>query len=321
MNTLFYGDNIDIMANKMSLNSVDLVYLDPPFNSCRTYNLLYRNMTGYPLPEQAEAFFDAWTMDEEKEALAKKIPVLLREIGVDDEYVHFWNMWLNSLRRVNSPLMAYLIYMIPRLCHMKKILKPTGSIYLHCDPTASHYLKIMMDGIFGHNNFRNEIIWKRRTGASSAVHSSRKFGAITDTILFYSMSNKSTFNPQYSNGDASYQKYIEKAFKHVDEDGRKYQADNLANPSPRPNLMYEYKGYKPPENGWAISLEKMEQWDKEGRLAFPKSKLASYGVSDIYDSAFVQHEKNPEADGFDLSSLRLNSQPLFESYDGRYFRA
>lgn len=140
----------------------------------------------------------------------------------------------------------------------------------NCDPTASHYLKLLMDSIFGVKNYRNEITWKRRTGSSSAVHQSNKFGVVTDTIFFYVKSDKASLHAQYSFDDPTYQQYVEKFFRYVDEDGRRYQIDNLANPAPRPNLMYEYKGFKPPANGWAISREKMEQWDRAGRLHFPK---------------------------------------------------
>jgi DNA modification methylase len=270
-NHLFYGDNLTIMQ-RMPKYCVDLIYLDPPFNSKQNYNLIYKNMTGLPVPDQAEAFCDTWEMDAEKEELAKKMPVLMRDHGIEDYYVEFWRLWIQALRHTQPHLLAYLIYMVQRLIHMKSILRPTGSIFLHCDPTASHYIKVMMDGIFGHKNFRNEIIWKRRYGASSAVHKSHKFGAVTDTILFYAMSDSSVFNPQYSFSDPKYLEYVERTFKHIDDQGRRYRIADLANPAPRPNLMYEYKGYKPPRNGWAISREKMEQWDKEGRLHFPKSK-------------------------------------------------
>ncbi len=168
-------------------------------------------------------------------------------------------------------MLAYLSMMAPRLVELRRVLRPTGSIFLHCDPTASHYLKLLMDSILGPANFRNEIVWKRRTGSSSQVHISNKFGACTDSLLFYARSDKGKFFPQYNADAPGYQDYIEKAFRFHDENGRRYRIDNLANPAPRPNLMYEYKGYKPPKNGWAISREKMELWDREGRLEFPKS--------------------------------------------------
>lgn len=162
MNRLFYGDNLHIMENMRS-RGVDLIYLDPPFKSQQNYNLLYKTLTGKPVHEQAEAFCDTWEMDAEKERIARSMPVLMREYGIDQYYVDFWHLWMKALRNTQPHLLAYLIYMVQRLLQMTVILKPTGSIYLHCDPAASHYIKVMMDGIFGHNNFRNEIVW-RRTG-------------------------------------------------------------------------------------------------------------------------------------------------------------
>lgn len=189
MNKLWYGDNLTIMQG-LPKHSVDLIYLDPPFNSQQNYNLLYRTMTGKPVPEQAEAFCDTWEMDTQKEAIVRSMPVLMREHGIDDYYVDFWRLWMQALRHTQPHLLAYLIYMVQRLLHMKSILRPTGSIYLHCDPTASHYIKVMMDGIFGHRNFRNEIIW-RRTGSHNTA---RRFGPVHDVILFYTSSDNYTFN-------------------------------------------------------------------------------------------------------------------------------
>jgi site-specific DNA-methyltransferase (adenine-specific) len=169
-------------------------------------------------------------------------------------------------------MMAYLAMMAIRLLELHRVLKETGSLYLHCDPTASHYLKILLDGIFDASNYRNEIIWKRRVGMSSAVHESNRFGICTDAILFYAKSDAAAFHSQYNKNTPEYQEYIKERFNLVDEQGRRFQADNLTNPAYRPNLIYEYKGYQPPRNGWAISKEKMEQWDKEGRIYFPKNK-------------------------------------------------
>ena len=168
--------------------------------------------------------------------------------------------------------MAYVCMMAIRLLELHRVLKPDGSLYLHCDSTASHYLKMLLDSIFGAQNFRNEIIWKRRVGMSSAVHESNRFGTCTDTILFYAKSEESLFIPQYNRDSPEYQEYIEERFTMVDEAGRKFQATSLVNPAHRPNLIYEYKGYQPPPNGWMISKEKMELWDSQGRLYFPKHK-------------------------------------------------
>lgn len=213
MNRLFYGDNITIMQRELGKHSVDLIYLDPPFNSKQNYNLMYKTMTGRPVPEQVEAFFDTWELDAEKEHIARSMPVLMREHGVEDAYVEFWRLWMNALRNTQPKLLAYLIYMVQRLLHMKSILRPTGSIYLHCDPTASHYIKVMMDGIFGHQNFQNEIVWKR-TGSHGG---SKRWGPVHDTILFYTASDKYTWNRVFQEYDES---YLDKFYRFNDARGR-----------------------------------------------------------------------------------------------------
>lgn len=124
MNHLWYGDNL-VTMQKMPKWSVDLIYLDPPFNSKKSYNLIYRNMTGKPVPDQADAFCDTWDMDAEKEELSRKMPMLLRESGVADYYVEFWRLWIKALRETQPHLLAYMIYMAQRLLIMKSILRPT----------------------------------------------------------------------------------------------------------------------------------------------------------------------------------------------------
>lgn len=263
-NKLYYGDNLPILRQHIANESVDLIYLDPPFNSNRNYNVLFKNESGHDSEAQMTAFEDTWHWNQATENLYQELvlnsaPNVVSMISAMREFIGA------------NQMMAYLVMMAARLVELHRVLKLTGSLYLHCDSTASHYLKLILDTIFQPENFRNEIIWKRRTGNSSAVHQSNKFGACTDTIFFYAKSSKSTLRTQYTLDAAGYQDYIEAKFRHVDENGRLYRLDNLANPALRPNLIYEYKGYKPPRNGWAISLQKMEQWDKEGRLAFPKS--------------------------------------------------
>ncbi|MGR3491879.1 MAG: DNA methyltransferase [Shimia sp.] len=169
-----------------------------------------------------------------------------------------------------NAMTAYLCMMGVRLIELHRVLKPTGSLYLHCDPTASHYLNVLLDAVFGATNFRNEIVWKRRYGSFSRLHEAKKFGAATDTLLFYAASEEAGFQPQYSFDDPEYQAYLKRTFRHKDENGRVYRIADLANPADRPNLKYDYKGYPHPKKGWAISREKMELWDKEGRLEFPK---------------------------------------------------
>jgi len=208
------------MRDRIKLGSVDLIYLDPPFNSNREYNAIYKDETGRPLPDQIEAFCDLWTLDEQRERAIRNMPVLLREAGIDDDVAEFWKLWMNALRNTQPRLLAYLSYMVERLIRMRPILKPTGSIYLHCDPTASHYIKVMMDAIFGHTNFRNEIIWGYKTGGVSK----RYFGKKHDTILFYTRSGEYTFNTQkertYNRDDKPYR--FKGVTEYQDEQGRWY---------------------------------------------------------------------------------------------------
>lgn len=188
-NRLYYGDCLTIMQS-MPNESIDLIYLDPPFNSARDYNTIYEDATGIKLPEQIAVFRDTWKFDEERELALTKLPILMRKYGIDDDAAEFWRGWMNALKNTNSDLLAYLSYMAERLLPMKRLLKPNGSIYLHCDTTASHYIKIMMDIIFGHKNFINEIIWHYQTGGASKRWFSKKH----DTIFLYANGENYTFN-------------------------------------------------------------------------------------------------------------------------------
>jgi DNA modification methylase len=265
MGTLYFGDNLNILREHIKDESVDLIYLDPPFNSKRAYNLLFKTPKGHISDAQITAFEDTWHWGDQAE---REFAELLHQSNTNIAET------MQALRHFlgENDVMAYLTMMANRLVELHRTLKPTGSLYLHCDPTTSHYLKIVLDTVFGPQNFRNEIIWKRRTGSSSAVHQSNKFGVCTDSIFFYTKTDKAVLHPQYNFDADGYQEYVEKFFKYVDEKGRRYRLADLSNPAPRPNLIYEYKGYKPPKNGWAISREKMEKWDEEGRLYFPQDK-------------------------------------------------
>lgn len=265
MNTLYYGDNLFVLRELMKAKSVDLVYLDPPFNSQQNYNLLYKTMTGKPVPEQAEAFCDTWEMDATKERLARTMPVLMREMGVEDYYVQFWDLWMRALRNTQPHLLAYLIYMVERLLYLKLVLKSTGSIYLHCDPTASHYIKVMMDGIFGHRNFRSEVVWKR-TGAHG---SARRWGPVHDTILFYSMSDKYTWNPQYQQND----EYLAQRYTYTDERGRQFYPVTLHAPGVRHGSSGEqWHGIDITAKGghWKYTIDGLELRDKAGDIYWPR---------------------------------------------------
>lgn len=167
--------------------------------------------------------------------------------------------------RWKGGIQNYIAWMEPKLSQCHKVLKSTGSMYLHCDWHAVHHLRVLMERIFGEGNFRSEIIWQR----TSSHNDPKNFGNITDYILYFVKSDKFTWNPQYVPFSAN---YLEKWYRNIDEQGRRYMSSDLASPHPRPNLTYEYKGFKPPPNGWKVSLEVMKKLDAEGRLIFPKEK-------------------------------------------------
>lgn len=224
INRLYYGDCLTLML-EMNPSSVDLIYLDPPFNSARDYNAIYKTETGMPLPDQVEAFCDTWQLDEERERALLQLPVLMQKNGIVDEVVEFWRLWVEALRKTNPKLLAYLSYMTERLLAMKPLLKPTGSIYLHCDPTASHYIKIMMDTIFGYKNFLNEIIWYYR----GAGVPKKDFARRHDVILRYCIKE----GDQYFDADSARQPYAKatiERFKHYVgniRDGKDYGQQSL----------------------------------------------------------------------------------------------
>ncbi|CAN5470197.1 site-specific DNA-methyltransferase [soil metagenome] len=260
VNRLYYGDNLEVLRKHIKDESVDLVYLDPPFNSNRTYNVLFKQKSGTESQAQIEAFDDTWSWSQESEAAYSD---LLRHgsARVADG--------IEAMRKLlgDNDVLAYLVMMTARLVELRRVLKPTGSLYLHCDPVASHYLKVMLDAIFGAENFVNEITWQRTAAKGDAR---RKFGAVHDVLLVYSRTDDShTFNLVHVDKDDAYND----RFSLDDHDGRgPYQLAPLDSPNPRPNLTYAYNGHEPPAKGWRVSLSVMEQMDADGRLWFPTDK-------------------------------------------------
>jgi site-specific DNA-methyltransferase (adenine-specific) len=265
MNHLYFGDCLEVLKNLSAHNEpfIDLIYIDPPFNSKRNYNVLFENINMKDATAQKQAFADTWS----------NVTYIIEMNNVAELNKDLFDFltFLDKSKAVSDSAVAYLTTMSIRLLFIHKVLKETGSFYLHCDQTMSHYLKLICDFIFGEKNFRNEIIWKRKTGRGETNQKSNKFGTTVDLILFYGKSSANLLHPQYNKDAEGYEEYVEKNFKFIDAEGRKYMSDNLSSPTPRPNLTYEYKGYMPPANGWAISKEKMEQWDKENKLIFPKT--------------------------------------------------
>jgi site-specific DNA-methyltransferase (adenine-specific) len=261
-NLLYYGDNLDVLRQHIADESVDLVYLDPPFNSNADYNVLFKEHDGAEAASQIMAFEDTWRWDERA---AAQYHAVLQDGG---ELAKVLRAFFDILGA--SDMMAYLAMMAPRLMQLRRVLKPTGSIYLHCDPTASHYLKLVLDAVFGPEHFRNEIVWKR-TSAHNDAH--RRFGDEQDVLLYYAASDHCTFNRQYRQYSES---YIASHYGNIDADGRRFTTRDLRSPNPRPNLTYPYTAsngitYQPHQNGWSLSLARMQEYDALGLLYFPES--------------------------------------------------
>jgi site-specific DNA-methyltransferase (adenine-specific) len=256
-NKLYFGDNLNILREHVEAQSIDLCYLDPPFNSSVNYNVLFQEKGGEQSAAQITAFEDTWHWTQEAENLFHETLTSAPESVVNI---------MQALRGFlgTSDMMAYLTMMSPRLVELRRVLKPTGSIYLHCDSTASHYLKLIMDAIFRPENFRNEIIWKR----TSSHNDSRKWAHIHDTILFYA-GKGFTWNPVYLGHDPE---YVKNFYRFTDERGRYrlHEIIRTASMGARPNLAYEYKGYTP-EWGWRMIREKVEALDRDGRIEWSKT--------------------------------------------------
>lgn len=248
--TLFHGDNLAFMR-AMNSESVDLIATDPPFNKGRDFHATPDSLAA------GAKFQDRWSW--ERDVHQEWID------QITDDYPRLMEA-IESARYAHSDGMgAFMCFMAVRLLAMHRLLKPTGSIYLHCDPTASHYLKAVMDAIFGYQNFRNEITWKRTTSRNDA----RRWGAVHDVILFYSKSGQFVWNSirlEYS------REYVDKFYRHEDKRGR-YMSDVIERSKsmgPRPNLSYEFNGYTP-KWGWRVKREKLEKLASEDRIAWSRN--------------------------------------------------
>ena len=251
-NQLYYGDNLDILRAHIPDESVDLIYIDPPFNSNQAYNVIFSEADGSSSQAQIRAFEDTWhwveTTEQAYHELVETAPPLLVET-------------IKSFRGflTETNLMAYLVMMGLRLVELHRVLKPTGSFYLHCDPTASHYLKIILDQIFGVENFRNEVIWKRFNFHADA----KRYGRITDRLLFYTRSDAFCWNqPRMPFSDD----YVRSKFTHKDEQGI-FRLSDLNPPGGR-GPVYEFHGITRP---WRYTEEKMKELDGQGRIYCAKS--------------------------------------------------
>jgi site-specific DNA-methyltransferase (adenine-specific) len=267
-NALYYGDNLDILRKYVPDESVDLVYLDPPFNSNADYNVIFRDESGRGSDAQLLAFEDTWHWGP----------------GVESQYAYLTN---TSLHRGRVPeavasiigalrqglgtnqMTAYLVEMAVRLVELHRVLKPTGSLWLHCDPTASHYLKLVLDAIFGPKRFLNEVVWQR-TGAHNDA---RRFGRVTDTLLYYAKGETYTFHPQFTEYAPE---YLAERYRYVDESGRRFWANTMTAAEPRRNPTRVFRGKEmspPPSTHWRFLQPEIDRLEAEGHIYYSKSGM------------------------------------------------
>lgn len=281
MNKLYFGDNLDVLQEHIESNSVDLVYLDPPFNSKAQYNLLYESPDNLRETAQRMVFRDTWSWGEEAEFCFEQI------LANGGQIASIINALTIALQR--SDTMAYLVMMAARLIQIHRVLKPTGSLYLHCDPTASHYLKVVLDAIFGPVNYRNEISWRRTSAHNDAKQGRAQYGNVRDVIFFYTAAEEWEWNQQYTPYD---EEYLESEYRHGDgyketdvtaakpggdtsyiwrvkrpESGKKRWEPDFDDEYKLPKRGWEYKGVPPYEGRfWAYSRANLRAFWESGQL-------------------------------------------------------
>ena len=299
MNTLYYGDNLEILRQHVPDESVDLVYLDPPFNSNATYNVLFKERTGEESPAQIKAFTDTWEWTRESERTFEQ--EIIGNPSASPKVKEMIGAFLSFIGR--NAMMAYLVMMTPRLVELHRVLKPTGSIYLHCDPTASHYLKVVMDTVFGARSFMNEVVWPR----TNAHHDAKRYGRIHDDILYYAKSPRPIWNTLYT---AYTDEQIEAHYATVEEStGRRFRLSDLSAQKPGGDVEYEWRGVYPPAGRyWAYSKDNMQTFEKEGRLYYTKNRrpflkryldeMPGNPVQDIWSDVRFIHGSSAELLGY-----------------------
>ncbi len=256
---LYYGDNLDVLREHIASESVDLVYLDPPFNSNANYNILFKSPAGKAADSQIEAFEDTWHWNDKAEAAFHDVMTC----GNTDvaELLRAMRGFLKE-----NDMMAYLAMMAARLIELHRVLKPTGSLYLHCDPTASHYLKLLLDGAFG-GGYVNEIIWKRYGAHNDVGQGSKHYGRVHDTIFFYSKSADRKWQQLFMPLDPE---YVKSTYRMDDGDGRFYTTTPLTAPggAEKGNPVFEWNGHT---RAWRYNKETFQRLHDEGRLYYSKT--------------------------------------------------
>lgn len=261
-NLLFYGDNLEVLRERIPSDSIDLVYLDPPFNSNRSYNVLFRTRSGDEAQAQLEAFDDTWTWSQQSEAQYEELVRGGAPTRVADA--------LEAMRRLlgDNDVLAYLVMMTARLVELHRVLKPSGSLYLHCDPTASHYLKIILDAIFGPVRFQNEIAWQR----AGAKNDPKRYGRVHDVIFFYAKGQSFTWHDQFT---AFSEESVKKNYTMVEPDsGRRYRHSDLTAGKPGGDVDFEWQGVQPYKGRhWAYTRANLDAMLAEGRIEFRRTGM------------------------------------------------
>ena len=287
-NKLYYGDNLQVLREYIPDQSIDLIYLDPPFNSRQDYNVLFAEKDGSRSASQITAFKDTWEWNEEA---ARSYEEVIEQGGRVAEAMRAFRTLLGG-----SDMLAYLAMMAPRLVELRRVLKETGSIYLHCDPTASHYLKLLMDSIYGAQKLKNEIIWKRSDAHSDGKQGATHLGRIHDVILYYSRGDSPKFNTIYTPLPDSTQ---ERWYRHIEEGtGRRYNKADITGPggASKGNPYYEWKGVT---RYWRFKQSRMEEMEAQGRLVYSKSGM-------VYQKRYLDESKGVSIQDFweDIPMLR-----------------
>jgi len=288
-NQLYYGDNLDILRRYIKDESVNLVYLDPPFNSNASYNVLFAAKDGTQAAAQIQVFEDSWRWDE---SAARAFSETVEAGGKVADALLAFERFVPA-----SDMLAYLAMMAPRLVELRRVLKPTGSLYLHCDPTASHYLKLLLDAVFGVTHFRNEVVWRRSDAHSDSKQGAKHFGRVHDVILFYSKSESPTFNTLYT---PLSDKTADNWYRYVEEGtGRRYNKADVTGPggAAKGNPHYEWKGVA---RYWRYTKEKMAALDAAGLLVYSAKSGMPYQKRYLDESKGVSVQDSWE----DISMLR-----------------
>ena len=290
MNHLYFGDSLDILKqlhNQHPEGFIDLVYIDPPFNSKRNYNVLFETVELHDAKAQKEAFADTWSNVSYKDTIEE-----LKTIDLN------LSKFLDALDNIgiSQGAVSYLTTMAIRIYYIHKVLKPSGCFYLHCDPTMSHYLKLVCDLVFGEDNYQNEIVWKRSDAHSDSKQGAKHYGRIHDVIFYYSKSSKPTFNSIYTPLPES---TVESWYRNVEEEtGRLYNKADVTGPggAGKGNPYYEWNGHL---KYWRYNKEKMQKLQDAGKLVYSKSGM-------VYEKRYLDESKGVSVQDWwdDIAMLR-----------------